>query len=44
VEIMIVPGAGHGVLGKEANQKVREFFVKNLKPVKDDPVAEPKQP
>lgn len=30
VEIMIVPGAGHGVLGKEANQKVREFFVKNL--------------
>lgn len=44
VEIMIVPGAGHGALGREANQKVREFFVKTLKPVKGHEGGEPKRP
>jgi acetyl esterase/lipase len=41
VEIMIVPGAGHGALGKEANQKLREFFIKYLKPGIDNSSPKP---
>jgi acetyl esterase/lipase len=39
VELMIVQGAGHGVLGPKANQRIREFFIRELKAASPTGVA-----